>query len=421
MEKILIKNFGPIRDLEFCIDKQFNVIIGEQATGKSTLAKCIYFFKDVISEMSHMFVGQAEKLANMTAENILQVYYVNAKKLFYLAFGRYSHHVNSEISYFYSDERWAKIFVKNGEVQFKYDKNTEDEIKRILALYIGKISGLKSGGEELLSLRVWRVLIEQLFSSEERMMFIPACRSRITTILDTYTSKTTDIYLSALLENIQAFKFFMETYSENDIDVSYLHKDVVPPDLHERIASLKKLKRMILKGDYKIDKEKMWIKLENGTQVPVEYGSSGQQESLWILNFLTMIMYSASSRFLIIEEPEAHLYPKAQLELVKLIVLVANTTGSKVMITTHSPYILSAFNILTYAGKVEKNNAQGIIPLSQRINSQSLGAFKLENGLCCNIYNEEEGLINSEEIDTVSSEMNLLFDQLIDKECEEMR
>ena len=132
-------------------------------------------------------------------------------------------------------------------------------------------------------------------------------------------------------------------------------------------------------------------------------------------------MYSASSRFLIIEEPEAHLYPKAQFELVKLIALVGNTTGSQIMITTHSPYILSAFNLLTYAGKVEKDQAEGLIAASQRIAPQKLGAFKLEKGICRDIYDEAEGLISSEEIDTASVEMNTLFDKLIDEECNEMR
>lgn len=420
MEKIIIKNFGPIKNIEFNLDKQFNVVIGEQATGKSTLAKCIYFFKDAISVMSRMLVAQSEKLMNMTAENILQVYYISVKNLFYLSFGRYTYNENSKIYYYYSIERYVEVFVNNGEIQFRYDENTEREIIKILNTYIKK-QKTKVHNDDLFNLRVWGIFIERLFENEEKRMFIPACRSRVLTIFDTYLANTNDVYLNILLENISMFKFFLETYSKTDIDVNYLHKENVPFDLHKRFADLNLLKRRILKGDYESDKDKTWIKLENGLKVPVEYGSSGQQESLWILNFLTMIMYSANRRFLIIEEPEAHLYPSAQFELVKLIALVINTTDSKVMITTHSPYILSAFNILTYAGQVEKNNKDGIISLSQRIKPQSLSAFKLERGLCRNIYNEKEGLINSEEIDTVSTEMNTLFDKLIDKSCEEMR
>lgn len=138
MEKIIIRNFGPIKNIEFNLDKQFNVVIGEQATGKSTLAKCIYFFKDAISVMSRMLVAQSEKLMNMTAENILQVYYISVKNLFYLSFGRYTYNENSKIYYYYSIERYVEVLVNNGEIQFRYDENTEREIIKILNAYIKK-------------------------------------------------------------------------------------------------------------------------------------------------------------------------------------------------------------------------------------------------------------------------------------------
>ena len=45
-EKLIIRNFGPIKDIELEL-KKFNVIIGENATGKSIVAKvlavCKYF------------------------------------------------------------------------------------------------------------------------------------------------------------------------------------------------------------------------------------------------------------------------------------------------------------------------------------------------------------------------------------------
>lgn len=38
MQKIIIKYLGPVRELEMEI-KDFNLLIGEQATGKSTVAR----------------------------------------------------------------------------------------------------------------------------------------------------------------------------------------------------------------------------------------------------------------------------------------------------------------------------------------------------------------------------------------------
>ncbi|MFT5917509.1 MAG: putative ATPase, partial [Bacteroidia bacterium] len=46
MQKIVIKNFGAIKEAEIKINKVL-VLIGEQASGKSTIAKLIYFFKSL--------------------------------------------------------------------------------------------------------------------------------------------------------------------------------------------------------------------------------------------------------------------------------------------------------------------------------------------------------------------------------------
>ena len=44
MQRIIINNFGPIKNAEITL-RPLIILIGEQASGKSTLAKLIYFFK----------------------------------------------------------------------------------------------------------------------------------------------------------------------------------------------------------------------------------------------------------------------------------------------------------------------------------------------------------------------------------------
>ena len=50
MQKITIKNFGPIDDVELEV-KNFMVFIGPQASGKSTISKAIYFFKSLKDDL----------------------------------------------------------------------------------------------------------------------------------------------------------------------------------------------------------------------------------------------------------------------------------------------------------------------------------------------------------------------------------
>ena len=43
MNKIYIKQFGPVQEADIDIDKEMQVFIGTQASGKSTVCKVIYF------------------------------------------------------------------------------------------------------------------------------------------------------------------------------------------------------------------------------------------------------------------------------------------------------------------------------------------------------------------------------------------
>ncbi|MCF2613298.1 MULTISPECIES: AAA family ATPase [Fusobacterium] len=45
-EKIIINNLGPLKSCKLYI-KDFMIFTGQQASGKSTIAKSIFFFKNI--------------------------------------------------------------------------------------------------------------------------------------------------------------------------------------------------------------------------------------------------------------------------------------------------------------------------------------------------------------------------------------
>ena len=47
MSRILIENFGPIEYFEEQVDDKLMILIGEQASGKSTIAKTVFFCKSI--------------------------------------------------------------------------------------------------------------------------------------------------------------------------------------------------------------------------------------------------------------------------------------------------------------------------------------------------------------------------------------
>ncbi len=107
----------------------------------------------------------------------------------------------------------------------------------------------------------------------------------------------------------------------------------------------------------------------------------------------------------------------AQKLVMEFIARVINATGSHVIITTHSPYILTATNLLIHSASVENKikDEKIVVDPMARIDSKDVNAFLLSrNGKFSykSIIDEESGFIAAEEIDTVS--------ELIDKEMSDL-
>ena len=169
-----------------------------------------------------------------------------------------------------------------------------------------------------------------------------------------------------------------------------------------------------LKGEYHCENGREYFKL-NDTAIPINLLSSGQQEALWIFNQLYLHMLRKDKVFLIVEEPEAHLYPSLQKEIVDFIALFANVTGSSAFITTHSPYVLTATNNLYYAGRLHQDkpeDVEKIMGKHKMIAPGSLTALKLSlESSPQNLIDEDEDLM-PELIDDISNEINQAYTQL---------
>lgn len=125
--------------------------------------------------------------------------------------------------------------------------------------------------------------------------------------------------------------------------------------------------------------------------------------------------------FLVVEEPEAHLYPEAQKNMMELITLMLNATGGQVMITTHSPYILTSVNLLVHSGSVENKitGEEVVVDKDLRLSQGEVGAYMLnKDGKFSyrNIIDDVTGMIEAREIDSVSNIINQKTEKLIDLE-----
>ncbi len=96
MQKIIIKNFGAIKEAEIEI-KQVLVLIGEQASGKSTIAKLIYFFQRLPTDYTISFIRNSYSLP-YSKTNFKKVVEDNFQ------FHARIMHIGSEVSFFYNKD-----------------------------------------------------------------------------------------------------------------------------------------------------------------------------------------------------------------------------------------------------------------------------------------------------------------------------
>ena len=121
MQKIIIKNFGAIAYAEIEIKKVL-VLIGEQASGKSTIAKLIYFFKTLRDDIFNQIYQDKQKTSFSELDDIKDP----AKRKFYNFFGATSHLPNFEIKFYYNVETDKYLDVRldpKKQIQLRFSPN----------------------------------------------------------------------------------------------------------------------------------------------------------------------------------------------------------------------------------------------------------------------------------------------------------
>lgn len=113
----------------------------------------------------------------------------------------------------------------------------------------------------------------------------------------------------------------------------------------------------------------------------------------------------------LIEEPELNLYPTAQKGLISYLVDRCNQVADELLITTHSPYVLSSLNILLLAYKVwqkhpgKEAEIAAIVPKESWLNPEEFAAYYVADGTVRSIIGEGTGLISENELDDVSEDL----------------
>lgn len=427
MQKIEIRNFGPIKELNLDI-KDFSIFIGPQASGKSTIAKTIFFFKSLNDDLVKYFIDSVEK---SDFSKSIGTYAKSIRQKYLDYFGSSTHLNGLHLKYYYTEKIWISITIETNHkyITPNFSEQFKDDFKNLVKEAIEFSSSLGQRNPSLLTSKdllqidsekrkfvsYIKEKCNSIFQEDRELIFIPAGRSLLATLSDQLqfiNPRNLDFLMRTFLDKINIVrpifnKSLSDIIKERRLLTQY-EIDYNKTKLADEIIS------KILRGKYQYDKDGEKIFYETNKYVKLNFSSSGQQESLWILLLLFIIILEKQNVFIVIEEPEAHLFPEAQKEISNLIALMSNVENSQVIITTHSPYILASLNNLILANKVgsENINVEKRINKNLWINRDKVYAALVTKGQVKDIIDNELNIIQQENIDSVSGTINDEFDFL---------
>lgn len=365
-EKLRLKNFGPIKDVEIELNL-INVFIGDQGTGKSTVSKLYALI------YNYAYYDIFDIKAKDTHD-------LNTLKFFrYLELFGLTNYLHNNTEIIFNSKRFNFEF-REGVVKTMHPELYKFSFPEMPE----KLKDFFLGLDYIPAERAFvSVLADALFALNEM-------RTKLPTLFNRFGNK----YSSARKE-----KLIWE----------YKH---------------------LLGADFSHNSGVDSIITNTGKVLPFSDASTGMQNTMPMLVVFDSVVEkimpkenTSPNSLLVIEEPELNLFPETQKKVVDYIISKNLDKGrfkTRMIVNTHSPYILTSLNNLMYAfniGKKHFENVNKILEEKYWLNPSNVSAYKfLSNGRCEDIVDRDESLIKAEKIDEASVLINKEFDNLMNIE-----
>ena len=435
MQKLRIRRFGPIKEAEIDV-KDIMLFIGPQASGKSTISKTLYFFKSLRDDLLRYLLTAIE---NRDFKRSVAPFARQVKEKFLGIYGPVTHFPDMLLEYDYGNRITVKVILEKGQfttVRFEGGFNQRfQQLVEEVENFSGSLSEKKGellSSHELIEKETRRTAfvrnlgeqINHLFNDDREIIYLPAGRGLITTMSEQISNIELGDKLDDLMRMfIRQINNIRPSFSKGLTEMIYHRQEAAGNKNINLAKEARKTIAEILHGRYEytpFEGERLYFNDEGGF-TKINYASSGQQESIWILFLIFLLILNNRKVFLVVEEPEAHLYPIAQKQIVDLLSLLANANQNQIIITTHSPYILSSFNNLLYAhtlGQQKEAEVMGIISKDTWIKSDKLDGYMVADGKLKNIMDRESKLLETAAIDSASELILDIFNKLFDLDDE---
>ena len=391
-ERLIVKSFGPVKDLDI-IFKKVTLFIGDQGTGKSCVAKLFSMFK------------WTEKVLSQKKYKLSYFEQYNRFKTKLCAYHRIESFIY-ENSYIKFEGNLYDFLYENGN--FSVTEKNRD------------IKGIS------------------------KVMYVPAERS-IVSVAENKSKLLKELPDSSETfsdEFVNAKKFFQSGYNlpfeglrfEYDSlnDTGWIHGANYKVRLINASSGIQSSLPMCIVSEFlssKIsDKEEIKLSKEEKDKLEKRVAEIMQNEEFSdSIKDMMIRQLSDANRYNqlinIVEEPELNLFPRSQMEVLKsLIYNNASSDENMLVFTTHSPYSLAIINTMimgakAYANANEelRNQIESILPVKYQINDDNIAAYRLsssEEMYCQSVINPNTGLISKNELDSASDDIMRVFNSL---------
>lgn len=374
MSKIKIKNFGPIKEGYTDNDGWINiekvtVFIGDQGSGKSTVAK-------LFSTLTWL-----EKAINRGD--------VDWKKL--------NHHTFKK---FFKYQRIENYFREDTVIEYEGDS--------ALIKYNRKLDG-----PEVSFIKNTNFSIPEIGYHVPKIMYVPAERNFLSVVKNAYGIKNLPDTLYTFAEELRKGQLELNgkllqlpisklKYKyNNDNETSYIVGKDFELDLLESSSGFQSFVPLYLVTKFLIDE------LQKGENVLRE--QLNVEQSVRRNKEIAEVMFNSNltesekskkvseidSRYLntcfinIVEEPEQNLFPTSQKQMLFSLLGFNNLRQeNKLIMTTHSPYLINYLTLAVKAGilkeKVETDQSklklQKIVPFASTVHPKDLAIYQLDEG-----------------------------------------
>ena len=375
MSNITIRNFGAIKEQSAPIEiKKVTFFIGNQGSGKSTVAKLIATFMWIEKALFKESYNPQWFEKNNTFRDLFLSYHRLEN---YLKENTYIQYIGSAFSITYTK---GQLSFEKKEMAYALPQLMYVPSERNFISYMKSMRELKVASAAL------NDFLAAYTYAKEKMTEIPLPINESYLLYD----KDRDIlyvkgedYRVQLSEASSGFQSLVPLFLVSDYLVNSIRNKTEPMSIEERKQFEKQIKEIYANP----------------------YFTEEQRRSA--ANALSE-KFNKTSFVNIVEEPEQNLFPTSQRDMLYSLLKINNEiTANKLIITTHSPYLVNYVSVSVEAGKLK----QGVIAekggqLSEivPINADDLAIYQLK---------EEDGTIELlDSYEGIPSDENFLNDEI---------